>query len=210
MRSSPPLSNRRTLSADNSKTQKTVWFPLFLCLICSPAAHERHVKTKNSLRSEFLRQRESNLLERDHKSGDQMKVWHCPPLLSSSDPPHSCRQLKFEMDEVERAFLKSQERQRKAKQDAAHRYQDLLDKQLQDRREKSLLTLKGDPPLRSLQTLTPPFGRDDGSPRERNERRALSALRHPTQLGPPPVPRQPASQPVNNPLCLFTLPRPRD
>lgn len=47
------------------------------------------------------------------------------------------------MDKAEREFLKSQERQRKAKQDAADRYQQLLDKQLAERREKSLVTLKG-------------------------------------------------------------------
>ncbi len=47
------------------------------------------------------------------------------------------------MDRQEREYLKSQERQRKQKQEAADRYQTSLDKQLADRREKSLLTLKG-------------------------------------------------------------------
>lgn len=47
------------------------------------------------------------------------------------------------MDQAEREYLKSQERQRKVKQDSANRYQELLDKQLAERREKSLLTLKG-------------------------------------------------------------------
>ena len=49
----------------------------------------------------------------------------------------------MEMDKAEREYLKSQERQRKSKQESADRYQELLDKQLAERRDKSLITLKG-------------------------------------------------------------------
>jgi hypothetical protein len=71
--------------------------------------------------------------------------------------------MKLEMDRAEREFLKSQERQRNAKQEAAARYQRLLDQQLQERREKSLSTLKGLPPplpppplnLPSAETMAP-------------------------------------------------------
>jgi hypothetical protein len=118
------------------------------------AANERHERTKASLRNEFLKQKQSNLLKLTSSSGDQ-------------------QQQKREMDRVEREFLKSQERQRQAKQDAAARYQQLLDQQLQERREKSLATLKGTlHPLLSL-SLSPlslpclPFPAETMAPREK-------------------------------------------
>lgn len=47
------------------------------------------------------------------------------------------------MQEHQRKFLQSQDRQRKARQEAAHKYQVLLDQQLQMNRERSLKSLEG-------------------------------------------------------------------
>jgi hypothetical protein len=46
------------------------------------------------------------------------------------------------MQEHQRKFLQSQDRQRKARQEAAHKYQVLLDNQLQMNRERSLKSLE--------------------------------------------------------------------
>jgi hypothetical protein len=133
------------------------------------------LKTKESLRTEFLRQKQSNLLQRDNRSDDQTKVRRglSPPLCPTAPALISPLQMKFQMDQVERDFLKSQERQRKAKLDAAHKYQDLLDRQLQDRREKSLLTLKGltCPPPLCLTSLS--VSPETMAPREKEMNAAL-------------------------------------
>lgn len=69
------------------------------------------------------------------------------------------------MDRAEREYLKSQERRRQAKQEAAEKYQRLLDQQLQERKEKSLATLKGTSTDTYLLILTSPSHcRDNESP----------------------------------------------
>lgn len=123
-----------------------------LTILPPSAARERHEKTKANLRKEFIKQRETDSFQRDTKSEDQQKVCdyllHSSPFLTSPLP-----QIKADMDRAEREFLKSQERRRQAKQEAAQNYQRLLDQQLIERKEKSLATLKG---MATLIPLFPP------------------------------------------------------